>query len=137
MGGGLLQKVNRDTMSFATKLMYIRYSDGTERNVMKKPKTDGAKSSLPGQVKVVRVNGVPTIFPKKDGENDDRNILKVYWRNGPVGVVWEDFDTLRERVATEWTALPKLYDPISREMNDVIAAWVKDFKTNYQRRSAL
>jgi nicotinic acid phosphoribosyltransferase len=26
MGGGLLQKVNRDTMSFATKLMYIRYA---------------------------------------------------------------------------------------------------------------
>jgi nicotinic acid phosphoribosyltransferase len=26
MGGGLLQKVNRDTMSFATKLMYIKYA---------------------------------------------------------------------------------------------------------------
>lgn len=26
MGGGLLQKVNRDTMSFATKLSFIRCS---------------------------------------------------------------------------------------------------------------
>jgi len=31
MGAGLLQKVNRDTMSFATKLSYIQYKDGKER----------------------------------------------------------------------------------------------------------
>jgi nicotinamide phosphoribosyltransferase len=31
MGGGLLQKVHRDTMSFATKLSKITYEDGVER----------------------------------------------------------------------------------------------------------
>lgn len=31
MGGGLLQKVNRDSMSFATKLNYIVYADGQTR----------------------------------------------------------------------------------------------------------
>lgn len=31
MGGGLLQKVHRDTMSFATKLSKIIYKDGVER----------------------------------------------------------------------------------------------------------
>jgi nicotinic acid phosphoribosyltransferase len=31
MGGGLLQKLNRDTMSFATKLCHITYADGTKR----------------------------------------------------------------------------------------------------------
>jgi nicotinic acid phosphoribosyltransferase len=31
MGGGLLQKVNRDTMSYATKLCHIVYADGTKR----------------------------------------------------------------------------------------------------------
>jgi hypothetical protein len=31
----------------------------------------------------------------------------------------------------------KLYDPISKEMTDVIAAWVTDYKANYKRRSAL
>lgn len=35
MGGGLLQRVNRDTMSFATKLSYIEYADGSARDVMK------------------------------------------------------------------------------------------------------
>lgn len=31
MGGGLLQKLNRDTMSFATKLSHLTYSDGEAR----------------------------------------------------------------------------------------------------------
>jgi nicotinic acid phosphoribosyltransferase len=138
MGGGLLQKVNRDTMSFATKLMYIRYQDGVERNVMKKPKTDGAKSSLPGQVKVLRVNGVPTVFPKKDGEVDPNNLLKVVWKNGPVaGHVWEDFDTIKQRVQDEWNALPKMYDAVSEELNEVVKQWTEDYKANYQSRMSL
>jgi nicotinamide phosphoribosyltransferase len=52
MGGGLLQKVNRDTMSFATKLSYIRTPDGKTRDIMKKPKSDPGKVSLPGILKV-------------------------------------------------------------------------------------
>jgi nicotinamide phosphoribosyltransferase len=138
MGGGLLQKVNRDTMSFATKLMYIKYQDGTERNVMKKPKTDGAKSSLPGELKVLRVNGVPTVFPNKGGAHVPDNVLKVYWKNGPVeGLVWEDFDALRKRVAQEWNALPKMYDPVSAELNQVIADWISDYNANYEARSKI
>lgn len=31
MGGGLLQKLNRDTLSFATKLCHVVYEDGTKR----------------------------------------------------------------------------------------------------------
>jgi nicotinic acid phosphoribosyltransferase len=54
MGGGLLQKVNRDTMSFATKLSYIRYENGEEKDVMKRPATDREKWSIPGKVKVLR-----------------------------------------------------------------------------------
>lgn len=42
MGAGLLQKVNRDTMSFATKLSHIVYSDGTQRDIMKVCLRDGA-----------------------------------------------------------------------------------------------
>jgi hypothetical protein len=36
-------QVNRDTMSFATKLSHIVYADGTARDVMKTPKTDMGK----------------------------------------------------------------------------------------------
>ena len=33
---------------------------------------------------------------------------------GPVkGIMWDDFDTMRKRVAEEWRALPKVADNIS------------------------
>jgi nicotinic acid phosphoribosyltransferase len=48
MGGGLLQKVNRDTLSFATKLSHIMYADGRAADIMKSPKGDASKDSLPG-----------------------------------------------------------------------------------------
>jgi hypothetical protein len=35
-------------MSFATKLCHMVYADGAERDVMKHPKTDSSKCSLPG-----------------------------------------------------------------------------------------
>ena len=44
MGGGLLQRVNRDTMQFATKLCHIVYADGSKRDIAKMPKSDAAKT---------------------------------------------------------------------------------------------
>ncbi len=81
-------------MSFATKLCYIEYADGTTRDVMKFPKTgtvllecpcvlishslsDGGKSSLPGILEVKRVDGIPTIFPEGKGPEDEENLLQV------------------------------------------------------------
>lgn len=49
MGGGLLQKLNRDSMSFATKLSHITYKGGRSRDMMKAPKDDLLKTSLPGK----------------------------------------------------------------------------------------
>lgn len=49
MGGGLLQKLNRDTLSFATKLSHIVYTDGREADIMKAPAADKAKISFPGE----------------------------------------------------------------------------------------
>lgn len=53
MGGGLLQRVHRDTMSFATKVNKIIYGNGEERDVMKCPKTESGKFSLPGELSIV------------------------------------------------------------------------------------
>lgn len=50
MGGGLLQKLNRDTMSFATKLSHVVYADGTPGDIMKNPAGDSAKISFPGEL---------------------------------------------------------------------------------------
>ena len=87
MGGGLLQRVNRDTMSFATKLSHIVYADGTEADTMKLPKSDPLKYSLPGIMAVKSVGGVPTAFPADGGHvTPEENMLQVVWDNGPVEV---------------------------------------------------
>jgi len=125
MGGGLLQKVNRDSMSFATKLNYIIYADGTERDVMKAPKTDSGKISLPGVLEVRRVNNLPTVFPKKEGTTSSDNMLKVVYNMQPEYGIWDDFETIRNRVNTEWNASPKKYDPLSQEMRKKIDETIK------------
>jgi len=125
MGGGLLQKVDRDTMSFATKLSYIEYSDGVKRDVMKKPKTDSGKISLPGYLQVKLVQGIPTVFPANiDGPRDPANILQIVYDKKPViGYKWDDFDTLRKRIETQWKVIPSIHDPISSELRDKINKW--------------
>jgi nicotinic acid phosphoribosyltransferase len=128
MGAGLLQKVDRDTMSFATKLSFIKYADGREREVMKYPKTDGDKVSLPGVLKVVRVNGIPTVF-SADAEVEGEDLLKVVYNNGPVpGAFPETFSELRKRVETEWTSLPPDHDPVSSELRQKIGVCVEKIR---------
>lgn len=87
MGGGLLQRLNRDTMSFATKLSHIAYADGTQADIMKLPKSDPLKFSLPGVMAVKMVGGVPTAFPAEGGHvKPEENMLHVVWDHGPVQV---------------------------------------------------
>ena len=117
MGGGLLQKVNRDTMSFATKLCHMKYADGTERDVMKAPKTDSGKVSLPGVLSVRRVGGVPQVFPGCSPGGEGEEMLQVVYDKGPVaGWAWDDFDAVKARAATEWANLPYRSDPLSPEI---------------------
>jgi len=52
-GGGLLQKLNRDTERFAFKCSSI-VVNGTERDVFKRPVTDGGKMSKAGRLKLIR-----------------------------------------------------------------------------------
>lgn len=137
MGGGLLQKVDRDTMSFATKLSYIEYADGRTREVMKYPKTDAEKISLPGTLKVIRnEQGVPVIYPvEADVAGDD--LLRVVYDHGPVeGAFPEDFDTLKARVQSEWTALPRAFDPISPQLRQKMDTWVQTMKESLAQNLA-
>ncbi len=89
MGGGLLQKVNRDTMSFATKLNHIVYrGHGHGTDIMKQPQTDTGKFSLPGMLAVKRVRGVPTVFPADSGEvAPHENMLQVRGVRGQERVI--------------------------------------------------
>jgi nicotinamide phosphoribosyltransferase len=134
MGGGLLQKVNRDTMSFATKLSFIKYADGREVKIMKKPITEAAKKSFPGILKVVRNDkGLPVVYPS-NGSADSKNILQVVYDHGPVNFKWDDFDTVRARVDREWRNTPKTFDPISAELVAETNKWIADFNADWAKR---
>lgn len=121
MGAGLLQKVNRDTMSFATKLSHITYADGTPRDVMKSPKTDAGKYSLPGKLEVRKIHGAMTTYPNPTLEGKIiPNQLEVIYDRGPVAQHKRTFDQLRAELNKNWHEAPPKYDAISVAMKEKI-----------------
>jgi nicotinamide phosphoribosyltransferase len=123
MGAGLLQKLNRDTMSFATKLCFITYADGTDRDVMKFPTTDSGKYSLPGILKVTLHKDTQVPIVEVGTEKDvgaKENLLKVVYDKKPVDFKWENFTEVRKRVDLEWHRLPKKADVIGPELKKKI-----------------
>lgn len=126
MGGGLLQKVNRDTMSFATKLSHIVYADGRARDVMKAPQADPGKISLPGKLAVKRINAFPTVFAAEDVPPEE-NLMQVYYDGRPKrDLKWERFSEMRERVKLEWMVLAseRNYNPIHASLQSKIDSFV-------------
>ena len=129
MGGGLLQRVHRDTMSFATKVNKIVYANGEERDVMKCPKTETGKISLPGELALVyNQDGVsskvitlqlPVVYPAPQTQN----AFTTVYDHGKTPD-WETFDTVRQRAAFAWSKSPKNFDPISDELRDKIKATI-------------
>jgi len=93
MGGGLLQKVNRDTQRCAFKCS-AQYRDGQWYDIQKNPK-DVSKASKKGKLKLIKVDGeFETV-----GENDSgEDYLKVVFYNG-VLVNEVDFATVRKNAA--------------------------------------
>lgn len=135
MGGGLLQRVNRDTMSFATKLSFIIDAAGHERPVMKRPKHEGSKTSLPGLLRVVagEQKGTLKVLPARwncqtrcsEGEGD--SVMRLVWDHGPVAGCWDDFDVLRARVEQQWADAPPVHDVVSDELKAKVEQWVQEF----------
>lgn len=81
-GGGLLQKVNRDTQRFAFKCSSVTV-DGQERDVFKRPITDPGKDSKRGRLKLVRRGDkLVTVRQAEAGEDllvkvfEDGNVLR-------------------------------------------------------------
>lgn len=85
MGGGLLQKVDRDTMGWAQKISARKVKGSDEwQDVFKNPKTDPGKRSKPGrQAVVIGEFGIPTAQLERDTLPGD-NILRPVYRNGEV-----------------------------------------------------
>ena len=125
MGGGLLQKQNRDTLKVAIKLCEVTDLDGTVRPIMKRPTGDVSKISLPGDFKVLTREGIPTVYPREApvGWEDtliETDLLETIWDNGPTGYVFETFQEMRERLDWKWNSLPNNADPISQPMAEKI-----------------
>ena len=79
-GGGLLQKLNRDTQRFAFKCSSVTVQ-GHDRDVFKDPVTDHGKQSKPGRLKLVRQDDVLTTVPESDTRPDQ---LQVVFRDGEL-----------------------------------------------------
>ncbi len=96
-GGGLLQKLNRDTQRFAFKCSSVVVGD-QERDVFKRPVTDGGKKSKAGRLKLIR-NAAGQFQTVRESEERDRpNELQAVFENGRV-VASDSFVDIRERAA--------------------------------------
>lgn len=94
MGGGLLQKVDRDTLSFALKCSWAQI-DGQEVNVQKTPVTSIKKVSKTGRLKLINDNGLKTVNQIHDGVD----LLVDYFLNGKQ-LYAPTFSEIRKRALT-------------------------------------
>lgn len=90
MGGGLLQKVNRDTQRCAFKSS-AQYRNGQWYDIFKNPK-DVSKASKKGKLKLTKIDGKFVTVNENDPGED---YLKVVFTHGVI-VKEIDFDTVRK-----------------------------------------
>jgi nicotinamide phosphoribosyltransferase len=109
MGGGLLQKVNRDTQKFALKCSAARIG-GQWRDVYKQPVTDPGKDSKRGRLMLIRHREDGTyrtigIAPEVEGRSAMslpqgwEDAMETIWENGTLLREWS-FAEVRARSAT-------------------------------------
>ncbi len=69
--------------------------------------------------------GLELVYPRSEGDNsyDQNDLLQVVYDCKPIQGVWDNFETIRTRVHTQWNAAPKQHDPISKELQTKIREW--------------
>jgi nicotinamide phosphoribosyltransferase len=96
-GGGLLQKLNRDTMQFAFKCSAIQV-DGEIREVYKQPVTSTAKNSKKGILDLIRDDkGYRTVQRNHSWEDHAASELVTYFENGKI-LVDDTLTNIRQRI---------------------------------------
>ena len=93
-GGGLLQKVDRDTMKFAFKASAVKIG-GLWDDVYKDPITDPGKKSKAGRLKLVLDNGIYKTIRVEENNLPDE--LVTVFENGEL-LVDQTFSEVRDRV---------------------------------------
>jgi nicotinamide phosphoribosyltransferase len=96
-GGGLLQKVDRDTQKFALKCSAMQ-ADGEWIDVYKDPVTDPGKVSKKGRQMLFRDTRTGKLFTAKDTKQATYHepVLRTVFKNGEL-LVDEDLNTVRAR----------------------------------------
>ncbi len=101
MGGGLLQKLDRDTLKWAMKASWGEV-DGKPREIFKDPVTDPGKRSKAGRYAVVR-DGDSYAAVREEALDGRDNLLRPVYRDGKL-LVDDSFATLRARTAEHFEA---------------------------------
>ncbi len=96
-GGGLLQKLNRDTSKYAFKCASV-VVDGVERDVFKQPVTDPGKQSKRGRLGLVRRSGQLVTVPASECSPNEPNELVEVFRDGKL-TAETSFEDVRRRAA--------------------------------------
>jgi nicotinamide phosphoribosyltransferase len=98
MGGGLLQKVNRDTQRFAFKASAIRYGD--QWHDAQKAPLGGKKPSKPGRLKLIKADphGFATVRENNITTQAMPDLLQTVFENGEL-VNTTTFEEVRARAA--------------------------------------
>jgi nicotinamide phosphoribosyltransferase len=82
MGGGLLQRVDRDTLNFGMKASAVRIS-GTWIEIQKVPKGDAMKRSKAGRLALQFIDGDYQTVPRDSIAAED-NVLVPVFRDGKM-----------------------------------------------------
>jgi nicotinamide phosphoribosyltransferase len=101
MGGGLLQKLDRDTLKWAMKASWGRVG-GEVREIFKDPVTDPGKRSKAGRWAVVQGEGGPEAV-REEQLGGRENLLRPVFRDGRL-LAEESFAQLRQRSAEYFEA---------------------------------
>ena len=80
-GGGLLQKLNRDTCRYAFKCSAATMN-GVERDVYKQPATDSAKQSKRGRLKLIRQGD--QLQTVRESDSTEPDLLTEVFANGEL-----------------------------------------------------
>lgn len=99
VGSFTYQYNTRDTFGSAMKATWVKFADGTEKNIQKNPKTDsGLKKSATGRLAVLQyANGELYLVEKATPEQEAISLLQPVWEDGKV-LRDESFTQVRENL---------------------------------------
>ncbi len=107
-GGGLLQKVDRDTQRFAFKCSAIQIDGGQWKDVYKQPLTDGSKASKGGRIELY-LDASGHFVTARAGSDPVHlsSMMRTVFENGEL-LVDDSFDLIRKRSEIEVGEMVKI-----------------------------